>query len=78
MAEVKTPLPACDCLTYCGDDPAVAKGLADPCETVKRQRREKSERLAVIEHLTAMATTATKSNAAVLTQAAQLIARYPH
>lgn len=82
MADAKIPLPACDCLNFCGDDPWLASGKAEPCDAVKRRKRQReqdaAERLTVIEHLQAMAATATESNAAVLSQAAQLIARHPY
>jgi len=73
-----TALPSCDCLTYCGDDPAVRAGRAEPCEAVKRRRREKAERLAIIAKLEAMAASAAEAEAVILNQAAQLIARYPN
>lgn len=30
----------CDCLNWCGDDPWLAKGLAQPCERLVLQRRK--------------------------------------
>lgn len=31
MTNKPTPLPDCDCLGYCGDDPRIDRGLATPC-----------------------------------------------
>lgn len=51
-------LPPCDCLNWCGDDPWLQDGRAEPCQDRKdRERREaegKVERahiVAVLDHL---------------------------
>lgn len=34
------PLPKCDCLNWCGDDPCLAKGKAEYCDHYKKQAKE--------------------------------------
>lgn len=83
MASPKTagPLPPCDCLNYCGDDPWLYKGQAEPCEAIKRQRQQheqrESERRALVERLIALAALADGPDKTVLNQAAQLLGRHP-
>jgi hypothetical protein len=41
-----SPLPPCDCLTFCGDDPNVFNGNAQPCAAIaalQAKREEASE-----------------------------------
>ena len=33
-------LPACDCLSYCGDDPRVDKKTVRPCDNYRAQQRQ--------------------------------------
>lgn len=34
----------CDCLNYCGDDPWLAQGKAEPCEARKKRALEAQQR----------------------------------
>lgn len=40
-------LPKCDCLNFCGDDPDLDKGKAEPCASAKCAIAERIKRLAV-------------------------------
>lgn len=47
------PLPACDCLNDCGDDPRVNRGTARPCQVYINHMRAKHLHAASEDLLTA-------------------------
>lgn len=45
------PTHACDCLNWCGDDPAVQAGRARPCEHRQKALDEAERQRAALAHL---------------------------
>jgi hypothetical protein len=52
-----TMLKACDCLSYCGDDPLLKDGRCQPCPTVKASLYREQRKREVIPELMALART---------------------
>lgn len=49
------PTQACDCLNWCGDDPAVQAGRARPCERMQKELDEAERQRAALAHLNSCA-----------------------
>ncbi|UCV02341.1 hypothetical protein [Dechloromonas denitrificans] len=53
-----TEKPACDCLNWCGDDPWLRDGRAEPCAEAKKREADRQEILAIKDRVKALAASA--------------------